>query len=178
MRVKNILLTIFGILIVSIALGSYIYFSGITSKQIYRIRMVDYAYSIEDGGLPLKLRANTEYTFEVVNIGKFVHELMIVRDNKDRVIGDLKSLVSRLISEGYEGEELLEEIELLHHELEEEWEEAGILFFKIELNPGEEGLMNVEFSEPGEYWMICLELEGTAPDPHYERGMVAKIIVE
>jgi uncharacterized cupredoxin-like copper-binding protein len=140
------------------------------------IKMREFAFVIE-GGSPLRIKAGETVQVKVVNEGVVEHELMVVRD-KDRVLKMMREVIDARVEEGLEGKELIEAVEHEHHEVGEEMEKENLLLAKIELEPGEEGVLELRIDEPGTYWMVCLELEGSAPETHQEEGMVAQLIVE
>ena len=155
-----------------------VYYVGVSSERnVYEIEMYEFSYRVKDGGSSIVLKSGERYVFKVRNIGGAPHELMIVRD-KDAVINNAHKMISRLMDRGLNGEALMEEFENMHHEMEEEMRNSGNLLYKIELAPGEEGNIEVSFSDPGIYYIICLELEGSYPKTHADMGMIEKIIVE
>jgi uncharacterized cupredoxin-like copper-binding protein len=166
------------LVLVGVVLGASAYFLlGQGEETEYTIIMREFSYLVEGGSLPLRLRAGVTYTLNVVNEGVVEHELMIVR-SKDAMIGMVHEILYELGEEGLSGEELIEAFEHEHHEMEEAMESQGLLLFEIELEAGEEGVLTVTFDEPGVYWIVCVELEGSLPDTHADLGMVAQIIVE
>ena len=160
-----------------IIIGIYYAASIMDGGKTITIKMMEFSYQVEGGSFPLRLVRGETYILKVVNIGGAEHELMIVR-NKDMMIEMSQDLINSLLDEGKSEGELIKAFEHAHHEMEEEMVKNGNLLYTLELGPGEEGTLKVSFADPGTYYIVCMEMEGSAPKTHADMGMVAEIIVE
>ncbi len=156
--------------------GATWYLGAITDQREITIRMREFAYVLEGGDWPLVLKAGEMYRVRMVNEGAVVHEAMIVKD-RERVLEIIDGALSEL--KGLSGEDFEEAFDKMHHEVEEGLEEEGLMLFEADdLASGEETVMELRFDEPGTYWIVCMEVEGTIPKTHLHAGMEAEIIVE
>ncbi len=173
-------LTVIGIvaMVVAAAVGAYIlFFSEQVSGKEYNVKFSDFVFVLEDGNWPLRVKVGQKIVFKCKNVGGYPHEMMIVTpEAKDALLQMAKGILNDLASQGLTGDELAERYEevLADHEAED-----GVLA-EIILEPGESGDISVVFTEPGTYYVICLEADGTADGlkVHAEHGMIAEIIVE
>lgn len=173
-------LTILGVVavIVAAAVGGYIlFFSEQVSGREYNVRFSDFVFILEDGDWPLRVKVGEKIVFHCKNVGGYPHEMMIVTpETKDQLLNTAHNILADLANQGLTGDDLGERYEEV---LGEHESEDGVLA-EIILEPGESGDVTVVFTEPGTYYVICLEADGTADGlkVHADHGMIAQIIVE
>jgi len=148
---------------------------GASANEI-EVDMYEFGYIVKNGDLPIELKVGEEYTLKITNIGGVEHEFMIVTD-PDRVNTDVKSLVDEYLAQGLSFDEIFEILEEEHHELEEAWESEGIFLDVVRLGPGESDILTLKFDSEGTFYIVCLVLKGSAPNTHYDMGMVAQLRV-
>ena len=165
------------LLVVAIVVGASAWlFGGLSGSKEITIKMREFAYELEDGDWPLILKAGENYKVRIVNIGAVKHEIMIVKD-KDVVLKEIDGVLGGL--ENAEPREFEEAYEEAHHEVEEKLEDAGIMVGELgALEPGEETVVELRIDEPGTYWLVCVEVEGSIPQTHLHEGMASQLIVK
>ncbi len=165
------------LLVSAVIVGGAAWYLGLVSSPgEITIRMREFSYVLEAGDWPLILKAGETYRMRIINDGAVVHEAMVVRD-AGKVLEIMDESLREL--ESLSGEDFEKAFEKMHHEVEEHLEEEGLMLLEADdLAPGEETVMELKLDEPGTYWIVCMEVEGTLPKTHLHAGMEAKIIVE
>jgi len=147
--------------------------------RVIEVELGDFVFNLKGVDEPLRVKAGETIVFKITNKGTVEHEFMIVsEDMKEMMLQSAMQLFQDLQAQGYEGQELIEKFEEEFGHAEEEME--GGMLGEMILEPGESGELKVTFEEPGTYYIICLEVEGTghAGKTHADMGMIFKVIVE
>lgn len=170
-----------GIVVAVIAIAGVAIFmmQSQTSARVIEVELGDFLFNLKGVEEPLRVKAGETIIFRITNKGAFEHEFMVVTEEmKDMMLQNARQLFQDLQAQGYEGEELIEkfEEEFAHAE---EGMEMGMLG-EVLLEPGDSAELEITFEEPGTYYIICLEVEGTgqAGKTHADQGMIFKVIVE
>ncbi len=154
-------------------------FMMMPTATTYEVQLTEYRFIIKGVSEPLTVKAGETVIFKIKNVGGVEHEFMIVSDRmKEMMLERATELFQDLQAQGLSGEELIEKFEEEFAHAEEGMEQG--MLGEIILEPGEEGTLEVTFEEPGTYWIICVEVEGTGEfgKTHAHEGMVFKVVVE
>lgn len=165
------------IIVVVVIIGVVILFFSIPSgpmEKEYTIRMREFAFKLEGGEFPLRIKSGEPVKIKLINEGAVTHELMIVKD-KDAVINMVHEIIEKLQAQGLKGDKLIEAYEDEHEKMHSEMKD---MIISVDVSPGTEKTVTFTIDEPGTYWAVCLEIEGSAPKVHADLGMFAQIIVE
>ncbi len=189
MRLGLILAVTFTVALIGAA--AILYFVGFFQPSIKEIElvMVDYGYNKASFAPTLTVKAGEVVVIRLKNNGAHPHEFMVV-PNKDMALMMMKNLINEIDQMDLSEEEKLELYEERHMEMmmnmdkmydfemepSEVSESPGMIM--VTVLPGEELTIRIVINDPGSYWYLCQEADGTWPQIHQEKGMVGKLIVE
>ncbi len=170
-----------GVVVAVIAIAGIAIFmmQGQTEGRVIEVELGDFLFNLKGVEEPLRVKAGETIVFKITNKGVFEHEFMVVtEDMKDMMLQNARRLFQDLQAQGYQGDELIEKFEEEFAHAEEGME--GGMLGEVILEPGDSTELKITFDEPGTYYIICLEVEGTGQNgqTHADMGMVFKIVVE
>lgn len=145
-----------------------------TGPKVFEVELREFSFDLVGDSFPISVKVGEQITFRIKNLGTVTHEFMIVKD-KDFFINAMHQKIQELMGQTEDLEAIKGEIEDFHMALM--MQNKDLIVAMTDLAPGEGKTLEVTFDEPGTYWVICLEVEGTLPQIHAEKGMVAEIIV-
>ena len=167
--------TIGVVIAVVLVIGAlYAFFFMPTGPKVYEVELREYSFNLVGDSFPIEVKAGETVVFKLKNRGTVVHEFMIVKD-KDFFIDAMHQKIQELMNQMSDIEEVEASLEDFHHMLM--MQNMNLIVGMEDLGPGEGKTLEVKFDSPGRYWVICMEIDGTLPDIHADKGMVAEIIV-
>lgn len=151
--------------------------SSTEPTQIFTIGMREYSFKITDNIFPLKIKTGELFQIKLTNEGVLPHELMLVKD-KDKIFEVVNNILADLTSQGLEGNmnEYIDKYVEAHKKMITD--NSDIIIGSWILSTGDQNNIDLKIYEPGTYWLVCLEMGGTAPKTHLHRNMFAEITVE
>lgn len=178
-RISNpIIVIIVAIIIVLAALATYFtLYQGAQGPQLreFTIRMQEFGYNGSSTGPTITVKAGDTVRIHVANAGGLGHEFMVVA-NKDDSIKMMKNIADKLVAQGLNKTDALEQFEIEHEEIMM----SGMAAFSgavVHLEPRENKTIEFVANQPGTYWYICLEAGGTFPKTHAEMDMYGQFLV-
>jgi len=180
-----------GLAVILIGAAAILYTTNfmMPSVRTIELSMVEYGFNRAGFAPTLTVKAGEVVVLKLVNNGARAHEFMVVPD-KDMALMMMKNIIREVDMLDLSVEEKIHEYEERHLEMmanmdkmydfelepAEVGESPGMIM--VTLEPGEELEIRFVINDPGTYWYLCQEAEGTWPEIHQERGMVGKLIVE
>jgi uncharacterized cupredoxin-like copper-binding protein len=145
----------------------------------FTLDMVEYAFRQGTTNNPtLRVKVGDIVVIRLNNKGSVTHEFMLF-ENADSVVNKLRDVVKDLTARDVPEDEA----EKQYEEKKAELEEKGIIKVAFEgadadAEPGESVTIRFTATRPGTFTYVCLEVEGSYPDLHYDKGMHGQLIVE
>ena len=181
--------SIIALALVLLALGIFYAYNTVFLKaqpaDMYELELSEYQFRVVNApaivttvGKPLILK--------LTNVGTVKHEFMLVKSvemSKQMIQMAIEEALQvakeKNITDEAEIIELAQEIhdEQMHEMLEKIFEGVAEGELKASLTPGSEQVLQMTFLKPGIYTYVCVQLEGTYPEAHLEKGMFGFIIV-
>jgi uncharacterized cupredoxin-like copper-binding protein len=149
------------------------------SVREFTLDMVEYAFRQGTTNNPtLRVKVGDTVVIRLNNKGAVTHEFMLF-ENAESVVNMMRDVVKDLTARNVPKDEALEQYE----DRKTEMEDSGMIKVAFEgadadAEPGNSATIRFTATRPGTFTYICLEVEGSYPDIHYDKGMHGQLIVE
>lgn len=146
---------------------------GPGGAEVVRINMsaTDFAFDPDELTVP----AGTIILLVITNDGDAEHELMVVQD-KAAVLTMMQNLANQINNDA-NYTTVAEKMEAFH-EAHEEMHDMAYQGIEVDVEPGETIGVSFVIEDPGTYYFVCHETEGSWPQLHQSLGMEGTLIVE
>lgn len=147
--------------------------------KTFTIDMVEYSFKRGQTTAPtLRVKVGDIVRISLNNKGAVTHEFMLF-ENPNMVVKMMKDVIKELQAQNLPEDEAMEEYEKKMAEMEDSGQ-ITVAFEGADADLQAGGSTTIEFTatRPGTFTFVCLEVDGTYPDIHYDKGMHGQLIVE